>query len=140
MTTYVSASLRREVAFRALNCCEYCLLHERNSFFAMEIDHIYAEKHRGKTVLDNLAFSCPDCNGYKGTDLASIDPEGEAITPLFHPRRQLWIDHFTLQNGLIEPLTPEGRVTVLLLQMNLPDRVEQRQILSRIGKYPGSRS
>ena len=73
MNSYVSAQLRREVTDRAGNCCEYCRISQEDQFFAFEIDHIIAEKHGGPTVGDNLCLSCPECNAFKGSDIASID-------------------------------------------------------------------
>ena len=68
--------------------------------------------HGGETVADNLALSCVTCNRRKGSDLASLDPATGSLTPLFHPRHDRWADHFRLAGGLIEPLTPVGRVTL----------------------------
>jgi hypothetical protein len=97
------------------------------------IDHIVAEKHGGLTAADNLALSCTICNGHKGSDLASVDPETGTIVPLFHPRRDRWSDHFFLVGGRIEPRTAIGRVTVRLLQLNSPHRVEERRLLVAAG-------
>ena len=101
-----------------------------------EIDHVIAEKHGGPTDEANLALACALCNGFKGSDLASIDPESGAITPLFNPRRDRWTEHFRLEAGRIEPLTANGRATVRLLQMNHPDRVEERLLLVAAGIIP----
>ncbi len=93
------------------------------------IDHIVAEKHGGVTAAENLALSCPLCNQHKGSDLSSIDPGSGAITPLFNPRIDSWVEHFRLVDGIIEPLTAKGRVTERPLRFNLPYRVEARQLL-----------
>ena len=66
--TYIPDVLREKVAERANYCCEYCLLHEQDSIYSHEIDHIIPEKHRGETVEDNLCYACLDCNRNKGTD------------------------------------------------------------------------
>lgn len=135
--TYITVDLRRVVYERAAGLCEYCLLPERFSFALHQIDHITAEKHGGKTVEDNLALSCIICNKYKGSDLASIDPVTGNITPLFHPRRQIWHEHFNIQSqGLLVSYTPEGRSTIRLLQMNQPERVEERRLLIEFGLWP----
>ena len=103
---------------------------------AFEMEHIISEKHGGTTTLDNLALACPRCNRAKGTDLGSIDPETKQLTPFFNPRTQLWFDHFALEDAKIMPLTPEGRVTVSILQFNHPDRLEERKGLLEINQYP----
>jgi hypothetical protein len=80
--TYIPVALRRQVYERAKGCCEYCLIPDTATFTSHEIDHIIAEKHGGRTKSENLALSCAACNKYKGTDLASIDPETEEIVAL----------------------------------------------------------
>lgn len=131
--THIPAELRRSVRLRARDCCEYCLIPESMTLAVHEIDHIIAEKHGGPTDADNLALACALCNGFKGSDLASIDAETGAIVPLINPRRDRWTEHFHLVAGRIEPLTPSGRATVRLLQLNHPDRVEERELLLSAG-------
>jgi HNH endonuclease len=133
---YVPVSLRRAVRERAGERCEYCLIPERLTLAPHWVDHITAEKHGGRTEEGNLALSCVLCNLHKGTDLTSIDSQTEQITPLFHPRRDRWLDHFRLVGARIEPLTPTGRATVRLLRLNHPDRVEERQLLLLLESPP----
>ena len=73
-SSHISAALRRRIRNRAKGCCEYCLLAEEDSFFPHEPDHVIAEKHGGETIFANLALACLDCNRFKGTDIASLDP------------------------------------------------------------------
>ena len=136
--THVPADLRRLVAQRADRRCEYCRIPESVTFAPHEIDHIFAEKHGGTTELENLGLSCTLCNRCKGTDLSSIDPDTGEIVALFHPRRDRWSDHFGLEDGHIKPLTAVGRVTVRLLQLNRPERVEERRLLMDAGVIPAS--
>lgn len=131
--TYIPAALRRLVCERANDRCEYCLIPEAVTFAPHWIDHIIAEKHGGKTEESNLANSCVLCNQCKGSVIASIDPETGHLVALFHPRRDQWAEHFRLADGRIEPLSPIGRVTVRLLQLNNPDRVEEREQLGLAG-------
>jgi hypothetical protein len=133
---YVPAALRRQVRARAEERCEYCLIPEQFTLASHWVDHVVAEKHGGRTEEDNLALSCSLCNQRKGSDLTSIDPQTGEITPLFHPRRENWLDHFVLRGARIEPLTPTGRVTVRLLQLNHPDRIEERELLLLLGQFP----
>ncbi|MEB3339502.1 HNH endonuclease [Okeania sp.] len=85
------------------------------TFATHEIDHIIAEKHGGSTEENNLALSCTLCNQYKSTDLTSIDPDTGDITSLYHPRQDIWLDHFSIKNGRIIPSSAKGRVTARLL-------------------------
>ena len=134
--SYISPAIRAKVRERANERCEYCHVPEDFTFDAHEVDHIYAEKHGGETVEANLCLSCWICNRHKGSDLTSLDPQTRQITPLFHPRDDRWADHFQLDGGIINPITPQGRVTVRLLQLNKRERVDERQLLIALGRYP----
>ncbi|HEY9701989.1 MAG TPA: HNH endonuclease [Allocoleopsis sp.] len=133
--TYIPLALRKLVIKRAKNRCEYCLIPDQVSFAPLEIDHIIAEKHDGKTDADNLALSCTLCNKYKGSDLTSIDPNTQEIVPLYNPRQDSWSDHFQLDNGEIKSLTAIGRVTVKLLQINRQERIKERLLLIESGLF-----
>jgi hypothetical protein len=132
----VSVAVRRQVRARAAGRCEYCLLAEADAYFPHEADHIIAVKHGGRSTFANLAWACFDCNRFKGSDIASLDVVTQALVPLFHPRAHVWLEHFHLAGGEIQPLTPIGRVTVALLKLNLPPRVEVRATLVQTGQYP----
>jgi hypothetical protein len=136
MSEEVSTFLRSVVQDRAHRRCEYCLLHEDDAWEAHQPDHIVARKHRGQTVLENLAWTCAVCNRHKGSDVASIDEVTGRVVRLFHPRKDNWTRHFRLNNGRIVSHTSVARVTEFLLQLNRPDRVRIRQILSGKGLYP----
>jgi 5-methylcytosine-specific restriction endonuclease McrA len=136
MSEFIPAALRTLVQRRATHCCEYCLVHEEDTELAHEPDHVIARKHRGETEAANLAWTCFSCNRHKGSDLASIDPETNQIVRLFNPRIDDWATHFRLEGATIIPLTPEGRVTEFLLQLNRFDRVEVRELSLRQGRYP----
>jgi hypothetical protein len=127
--TYISAPLRRGVEERARFCCEYCLLPAKIAFFSHEIDHVIAEKHGGRTDLENLAFTCWRCNRHKGTDLGSFDPLTGEFSFLFNPRTQEWSQHFRFEGFHLVGLTPFGRTTVKLLQLNSDERLSERRRL-----------
>lgn len=134
--TYIPDRLRRDVIGLAKRQCEYCLLDERCAGKSHEIDHIIAEKHGGDTSLDNLCACCFDCNRHKGSDLCSLDSETGQVVTLFHPRQHVWTEHFELDEAVIKPISPTGRVTVRLLQINRLDRVDERRLLRLYGQYP----
>ncbi len=128
----LSALLRSAVTARAQGRCEYCHLPEEFGFASYEVDHVIAEQHGGKTELENLAYACMMCNRRKGPNIASIDPDTRTITPLYNPRTQNWGEHFRLhEDGTIAGLTAEGRATVRLLELNEPERVQERATLKR---------
>jgi hypothetical protein len=127
----IEPAIRELVRSRAAGICEYCPISERLTLAEHEVDHVIAVKHGGQTVVENLALCCAVCNRFKGSDIASIDPETGQLTPLFHPRLDCWDDHYEFRDGEILGLTARGRVTVRLLRMNRPTRVKERQLLRR---------
>ena len=135
MTSYVSARLRREVATRADGICEYCLIHETDTYLGCQVDHVVSEKHGGATNPGNLAYACTCCNRAKGSDVGSMAASGE-FTRFFSPRADRWQNHFQLRGAIIEPQTPIGEVTARVLRFNEPERILERQLLERLGRYP----
>ena len=133
---HIPASLRRFVIERAQGCCEYCLLPDADAEYPHEIDHVIAVKHGGKTVGDNLALACLKCNRNKGSDVSAIDPIDEVLVPLFNPRTQIWVEHFSLVGPLLIGKSRSGRATVNFLRLNSELRVERRQALIEAGLYP----
>lgn len=130
---YLPSGLRSLVQERAEGRCEYCRIPELLSFAVFEVDHIIALKPGGMTEENNLALSCSLCNKHKGSDIASIDHETKNIVALYHPRNDEWPDHFRVSGNRIIPLTPVGRVTVQLLQLNALDRMKERELMIAAG-------
>ena len=123
----MDSQTRRRVRTRAANCCEYCQISEKHSPVArLQIEHIIPRKHGGTDDLDNLALACVDCNLHKGANLTGIDPDSGEIVELYHPRRYHWSDHFAWAGVKILGLTPTGRTTVRVLDMNGEDRLQVR--------------
>jgi hypothetical protein len=133
--TFVSTELRKLVRERAKNLCEYCLIHEDDTHFGCQVDHIISEKHGGKTEAANLAYACTFCNQFKGSDIASLLESGELLR-LHNPRIDRWREHFRLEDNHILPVTDIGKVTVRLLRLNNSDRLFERQELKAAGRYP----
>ncbi len=134
--TYIGREIRRLVAERAKYRCEYCLIHEDDTFFGCEIDHIISKKHGGSNNLDNLAYACLFCNRHKGTDVGSINKESNRLTRFFNPRKDRWEKHFQMDGPVIIPLTAIGEVTVRLFGFNDQERLLERKALLAIGIYP----
>lgn len=125
--SYLPADLRRLVIDRAGNCCEYCRVGQAGRVIDFAVDHIIAEKHGGPTEADNLCLICYWCNSHKGSDISSVDWGGTGeVTPLFHPWKHDWSEHFSLRGATIHPLTPEGRVAASLLRFNAPQHILER--------------
>lgn len=131
----VSKQLRAEVRTRAGARCEYCRLPEAASRYPFHVEHIIALQHEGLTETDNLAWACLQCNTAKGPNIASYDLETGELTPLYHPRQQIWGEHFEIVNNEIRGKTSVGRVTASLLQFNTIERVEMRRDLMASGEW-----
>jgi hypothetical protein len=134
----VSARLRRQVRQRAAGCCEYCRSQERFAMQPFSAEHVEPRSGHGETNLENLAWACQGCNNHKYNKSSAYDPITGAMVPLFHPRRQLWADHFAWsENGtLILGLSPVGRATVEALQLNRMGLVNLRRVLFAIHEHP----
>ena len=127
--THIAAALRRKVAARASRRCEYCLIHEDDTFWGCEVDHIISEKHGGRTTAGNLAFCCAYCNRHKGADIATLDSR-KRVVPLFHPRKDPWQEHFEIRGLKIVGRTEIGKATAKLLRFNAPARLEERDAMA----------
>jgi hypothetical protein len=125
MGSSISDELRSNVAWRANHRCEYCLIHEDDTYFGCEVDHIISVKHGGPTEFENLAYACLICNRHKGSDLGSLR----------NPRVDRWHDHFRLGGAVIQPLTDIGEVTARIFGFNAPERIIERQALMRAGRF-----
>ena len=137
--TYISAALRRLVIVRADNLCEYCLLHEDDTFFGCEVDHIISEKHAGETTQANLAYACFVCNRNKGSDIGSLKPGLRDLVRFYHPRLDRWHEHFQLDTSdgiTIVPVSNIGEATARIFGFNSDERLLERQALQAAGRYP----
>lgn len=124
---------RALVRRRAAECCEYCRLRQEFSELKHHVEHIVAKQHGGSDGADNLALACHRCNLHKGPNLAGIDPHNGQVVPLFHPRRDRWSDHFVFEAARIDGLTPIGRATVQVLNLNDARRLEIRTEILKQG-------
>ena len=131
----IKAALARLVWERAERRCEYCRMSQEFERATYEIDHIISRKHGGPTTAANLGLSCAHCNAFKGSDIAGRDPKNGKLTPLFHPRRHKWSHHFAWDGPYLRGRTAIGRVTVAILRINHPFRVELREGLIEEGEF-----
>jgi hypothetical protein len=130
----MDAITRRAVRQRANDRCEYCQLPQFAVAATFHQEHVIPRQHGGGDEIENLALSCDRCNLTKGPNLSSIDPVTRTIVPLFNPRSESWDAHFELVGAEIVGLTPTGRATAGLLQMNATHRRHLRSILIAAGE------
>jgi hypothetical protein len=130
----ISAELQRLVWERADRRCEYCQHPADIAWLPFQIDHIISEKLHGPTVAANLALSCEPCNAHKGPLAAGYLDDRHV--PLFHPRKDQWSDHFEWNGPELVGKTDVGKVTIDVLVINRPDRIEVRRALIEEGIFP----
>ena len=126
------------VAHRAAYRCEYCRAPEVIFSDAFEVEHITPKGRGGSNLLENLALACSICNSYKGSFERGFDSETQTEIALFHPRHDIWDEHFQFQweSGEIAGLTPTGRATLNRLQINLSRHVTARLLWVKLDHYP----
>lgn len=116
----LSRETRQTVRERARYLCEYCHSPERLSASRFTVDHIIPKSLGGSDELENLALACRRCNERRYNFVAGIDPESQAVVPIFNPRQQTWGEHFSwIDHGVvIQGITPTGRATCTRLDLN----------------------
>ncbi|MBZ0300583.1 MAG: HNH endonuclease [Anaerolineae bacterium] len=136
----ISAAQRQTILARAGVCCEYCRVAQDERLSKFQIDHIIPIKHGGSDDTDNLCLACLKCNGFKGPNVAALDPATGEATKLYNPRRQRWDDHFQINtDATLIGISPEGRATIIVLRINEASRTKQRQMAMQLGEYPCKR-
>lgn len=135
---YITAAQQQQVIERANRRCEYCKCSMDYSSQPFEIEHIIPIAEAGETSLANLALACGSCNGHKYTKVEAIDPVSQTQVPLYHPRQQIWQDHFGWSADYLQiiGLTAIGRATVESLKLNRPGVINMRKLLLMAGLHP----
>jgi hypothetical protein len=129
------------VADRAGHRCEYCRAPEAVFNFPFEVEHILPASKGGSDEPDNLALACRACNLRKSNIVLAVDPETHETVPLFHPRTQVWVEHFEVTDSpdaMLRGKTATGRATIIQLQMNAPRQLAARQQWIALGLFGGT--
>lgn len=131
----MNRALGAAVRARSGGRCEYCRLPETalgpGDFHA---EHVIARCHGGSDEPENLAWACAYCNLFKGPNLSGRDPDSGELVRLFHPRSDLWSDHFLLRDARVVGRTAVGRTTVWMLRRNQELMCRVRASLRREGR------
>ena len=129
---------QEQVRLRAEALCEYCHTAEKWQYVPFTVDHIIPIAQGGTGGLDNLALACFHCNRRKTDRLMAIDPEMGTSVPLFHPRKQVWRDHFIWSaDGLrVVGQTAIGRATIEMLALNRERAMTIRAADVAVGRHP----
>ena len=122
---------REFVRQRAGGRCEYCHLPQSAiPSVQFHCEYFRARQHHGSDESSNICFSCRQCNLYKGSNQTAYDPQTDELVTLYNPRADIWDEHFRAEDGLIIGVSPKGRATVEFLQMNLPEYVGLRELIT----------
>jgi 5-methylcytosine-specific restriction endonuclease McrA len=135
MSSNIPLFLRKLVFRRAKNKCEYCRLSQKGQEATFHIDHIYPVTSGGETIAENLALACVSCSLRKGAKKKAMDRETNSDVPIFHPRNDIWEDHFVWDEIRIVGLTAKGRATVDLLKLNRPVILAIREEEVLLGRH-----
>jgi hypothetical protein len=128
--------MQQQIRERAGGRCEYCHLPDTCTALPFQVDHIIAEKHGGPTLLENLTYCCLPCNAFKGPNIAGVTQDTQEVVRLFHPRKDIWEEHFAWDGTRLLGRTSIGQVTIAVLAINAPYRLGVRQALIAEGVFP----
>lgn len=126
------------VAKRANYKCEYCLAPERIFNFHFEVDHIIPVSETGSDKPENLALACRACNSYKAFFTKGLIPDSNISVRLFHPRRDIWAEHFSinLETLEVESKSEIGSATVKRLKLNSLAQIKSRSLWNELNIFP----
>jgi HNH endonuclease len=135
---YITTNEQEQIIDRAQRRCEYCQCPMDYSSQPFVCEHITPIAKGGETSLDNLALACGGCNGYKYTKEDAIDPASSENVPLYHPRQDIWLEHFTWSEDGLETIgiTATGRATINALNLNRSGVKNIRRLLVMADLHP----
>lgn len=133
MSVYIPVKLKRQVRKKFGDRCAYCQSSEALMAVTFEFEHVTPLSSGGKTAFENLCLARPTCNRRKASRQSGIDEATKERVDLFHPQNDVWRDHFRWNETATEmvALTPTGKITIDLLQMNRHQIIFARELLGR---------
>lgn len=136
--TRIPESLRQSIVEQFKARCAYCQTQQQISGVRLTVDHIIPEALGRKTENNNLCLACWDCNLYKAARIAIFDDVSQKAVRLFHPQKQLWVEHFSwsADSSLVTSKTTMGQVTISALRMNRTELTLSRKLWTEVGWHP----
>ncbi len=111
-------------------------MHQSLQGATFHIEHVIPRVRGGTSELENLALACPSCNLHKANrDFIAPTQDSPSIA-LFHPRTNIWSDHFEWDDYQLIGKTDVGLPTIRLLDLNHERRVKIRQAEQMFGLFP----
>lgn len=132
----VPESLRKRVARRAKNRCEYCGLSQIGQAATFHVDHVLPQSAGGETLMENLALACIHCSLRKGARMQARDPQTGRSVRLFHPREDFWNQHFRWMAFRLKGITAVGRATIDALNLNSSEHLIIRGFEKKLRRHP----
>jgi HNH endonuclease len=111
-------------------------MHQSLQGATFHVEHVVSRAVGGSDDELNLCLACPSCNLHKLSRVSAVDPITGEVTSLFHPRVQIWSEHFAWIGLEMSGLSAEGRATIEALHMNSPRRILIRQAESMFDLFP----
>jgi hypothetical protein len=135
---YIPVEIQRAILLISQNYCEYCVLPANFSTDFFHYEHILPLILNGKTEFENLARSCGMCNNNKRAKVAHIDPVSQLTVRLYHPRQDIWREHFKWSDNdlYVVGISPIGRATISLLKLNRSNAINLRKLLKMADLHP----
>ena len=135
---YIPVAIQIVVIELSKGYCEYRILPSNFSTDFFHFEHILPITLNGKTELENLARSCGIWNNNKSNSIQHIDPLTKQIVRLYHPRQDIWSEHFQWSDDDLHifGITPIGRATINLLKLNRTNAVNLRKLLKIADLHP----
>jgi len=126
------------VETRAGGRCEYCCAPQGACGYRFHLEHIVPVAEGGSGDFENRALACAACNLAKSDRTMAVDPETGQTVALFDPRIVAWEEHFRWleDHQTVVGLTPEGRATVVALNLNDDMRLKARKLWFDAGLLP----
>lgn len=134
--TSVPTNIERFVRERPDGRCDYCGMHQSIQGGTFHCEHILPRVLGCQTVAENMALACPSCNLHKSRRVAVRDAETGSVIPHFNPRTDRWAEHFEWDEFTLAGISPTGRATIDLLQLNAPRRLQIRQAERLFDLFP----
>lgn len=133
----IPSRIRRQVENDASYRCSYC----RSPMavgIPMLVDHIIPLVLGGDNNITNLCLCCYRCNEFKNDAVTSIDLLTGDKVPLYHPRNQLWHEHFAWSDDSLSIIgrSQNGRATIDLLRVNNDWLARARRLWILAGVHP----
>ncbi len=134
----IPRAVRRLVRERARRRCEYCQHPDSLTTAPYVCEHVLPRAKGAGDTPDELAWSCPYCNGHKNVKTHARDPQSNRLIRLFNPRRQKWSQHFAWSDDYLHivGLTATGRATIEALKLNREELVNLRGVSLLSGNHP----